>query len=78
VQPGTVDLGHVAGAHHRRAYGQEVGPRPADGELGHVRQGLADGGAEQEGAHHLVDRREVLVELGVGVESLGVDQVGLT
>lgn len=50
-------------------------PRPADGEFSQIGQGLADGRSEQEGAHRLVDRRHVLVEVGVGVELLAVDQI---
>lgn len=74
---GAVDLQHVSAAGDRGAHGQEVGPRPADGELGQVGQRLADGRSEQEGAHHLVEGRQVLVEVGVGVETLGVHEVGL-
>lgn len=73
---GAVDLQHVSAAGDRGAHGQEVGPRPADGELGQVGQRLADSRSEQEGAHHLVEGRQVLVEVGVGVETLGVHQVG--
>lgn len=72
----AVDLQHVSVAGDRGAHGQEVGPRPADGELGQVCQRLADGCSEQEGTHHLVEGRQVLVEVGVGVEALGVHQVG--
>lgn len=73
----AVDLQHVSVAGDRGAHGQEVGPRPADGELGQVGQRLADSRSEQEGAHHLVEGRQVLVEVGVGVETLGVHEVGL-
>lgn len=73
---GAVDLQHVSAAGDWGAHGQEVGPRPADGELGQVGQRLADSCSEQEGAHHLVEGRQVLVEVGVGVETLGVHQVG--
>lgn len=49
-------------------------PGPTDGELSQVGQGLADRRPEQEGPHHLVERRHVLVEVRVGVELLAVDQ----
>lgn len=75
--PRAVDVQHVAAAAGRRAHRQEVRPGPADGELGQVGQRLADGGPKQEGAHHLVEGGQVLVELGVGVQALGVHQVGL-
>lgn len=75
--PRAVDLQHVAAAGDGGAHGQKVGPRPADGELGQVGQRLADSRSEQEGSHHLVEGRQVLVEVGVGVEALGVHEVGL-
>lgn len=74
---GAVDVQHVSAAADRGAHGQEVRTGTTDGELGQVGQGLADGSPKQEGAHHLVEGGQVLVELGVGVETLGVHQVGL-
>lgn len=73
--PGAVDLLHISHAGLRIARGHEMRPRPTDGEFGQIGQGLADGRSEQEGAHHLVERRHVLVEVGVGVELLAVDQI---
>lgn len=45
---------------HWLANSQEVGPQTADGVFSYVRQRLADGGAKDEAAHHLVDTRQVL------------------
>lgn len=74
----TVDLQHVSVAADRVAHGQEVWPGTTYGELGQVGERLADGRPEQEGAHHLVKGGQVLVELGVGVQTLRVHQVGLS
>lgn len=73
--PGAVDLLHVPHADLRSAHGHEMRPRPTDGVFRQIGQGLADGRSEQERAHHLVERRHVLVEVGVGVELLAVDQI---
>lgn len=73
--PGAVDLLHVSHADLRSAHGHEMRPRPTDGEFSQIGQGLADGRSEQESAHHLVERRHVLVEVAVGVELLAVDQI---
>lgn len=75
---GAVDLQHVSIAVHRGAHGQEVWPRTTDCELRQVGQGLADGRSKQIGSHHLVESRQVLVELGVGVQTFGVHQIGLS
>lgn len=75
--PGAVDLLHVSHADLRRTHGHEMRPRPTDGVLGQIGQGLADRRSEQEGAPHLVERRHVLVEVRVGVELLAVDQISL-
>lgn len=45
---------------HWLADSQEVRPQTADGVFGYVRQRLADGGAEDEAAHRLVDACQVL------------------
>lgn len=74
----AVDLQHVSVAADRVAHGQEVWPGATYGELGQVGERLADGRPEQEGAHHLVKGGQVLVELGVGVQTLCVHQVGLS
>lgn len=39
---------------------------------------MADGCSEQEGADHLIKGGQVLVELGVGVQTLCVHKVGLS
>ena len=52
-------------------------PRPTDGVFSQIGQRLANRRSEQEGAHHLVERRHVLVEARVGVELLAVDQISL-
>lgn len=74
----AVDLQHVTMATERGAHRQEVGTRTTYGEFRQVGQRLTDGPSEHEGAHHLVEGRQVLVELGVGAEAFGVHQVGLS
>lgn len=61
----AVNFEHVALAHGRRAHGHEVGPRPSDREFGHFCERLAHAGAEQERAHHFVQRCGVLVKARV-------------
>lgn len=74
----AVDVQHVSGTADWVTHLQEVWTRTTDGELCQVGQRLADGCTKQEGAHHFVESRQVLVELGVGVETFGVHQVGLS
>lgn len=71
----AVDLQRVPVTADRAAHVQEVWTRATDGELGQVGHRLADGGSKQEGAHHLVKSRQVIVEPGVGVQTLGVNEV---
>lgn len=61
----AVDIQHVSLAGLRGAHRQEVRTGAADGELRQIGQGLADRRAKQEGADHLVERGQVLVERGV-------------
>ena len=59
----AVDQSDVSRAGLGGAHSHEVRPRAADGELGEVGQRLADGRPKQEGAHDLVERGHVLVEV---------------
>lgn len=68
----------VDGGEVRLAHVQEMGSHAADGHFGDVGEGLADGAAEDEDAHLLVEGRDV----GVPHEGLGsfveeVDPVAL-
>ncbi len=74
----AVYLQHVALAHFWSAHRDKVGPQASDGVLGHIGQRLAHTRAEQKRPHHFIERRSILVKVWIGVETFGVDQVGLS
>lgn len=58
---GNVAQRAVDGGEVRFAHVQEMGAHAADGNLGDVSEGLADGAAKDEDAHLLVEGRDVRV-----------------
>lgn len=76
---GDISQRTVNGAEVRFAHIQEVRPHASHGHFGDVCEGLADGTAEDEHAHLLVQRRDVRVpHKRLGALMQEVDPVALT
>ena len=74
----AVDMQHISLAVDGGAHCHEIWTGTTYGELCQVSQRLANGCSEQVGAYHFVESRHVLVELGVGMETFGVNQISLS